>query len=185
MSRVIGQCSFRQQPALKLRRRFKTLALAASLALPLLAAYSRTAPVSAQQEPPGANAQAYAPIATADGARHSDLSSLDSPLLIRDSDRLGAAMHLRLPEYTYLQTRLSRELDQRGKLLERVSAYEAYPITVLGRHRHVISLVSENGAQISKKRLKQERLRADGQDKASASRTAVEEQPARDGERER
>jgi hypothetical protein len=69
-------------------------------------------------------------------------------------------MHLRLPEYTYIQTRLSRELDQRGKLVERVSAYEAYPIKVLGHHRHVISLVSENGAPVSPKRLKKERQQA-------------------------
>jgi hypothetical protein len=95
-----------------------------------------------------------------DGVRLPDLSSLDIPLLIRDSDRLGAAMHLRLPEYTYLQTRLSRELDQRGKLLKRVSAYEAYPIKVLGHHRHIVSLVSENGASVSPKRLKKERQQA-------------------------
>jgi hypothetical protein len=69
-------------------------------------------------------------------------------------------MHLRLPEYTYLQTRLSRELDQRGRLIEHVSAYEAYPIVVLGRQRHVISLISEDGAQVSPKRLKKERQQA-------------------------
>jgi hypothetical protein len=69
-------------------------------------------------------------------------------------------MHSRLPEYTYLQTRLSRELDQRGKLVERVSAYEAYPIKVQGHHRHVISLVSEFGLPVSPKRLKKERQQA-------------------------
>jgi hypothetical protein len=80
--------------------------------------------------------------------------------LIRDSDRLGTAMHLRLPEYTYLQTRLSREFDQRGKMVERVSAYEAYPIIVPGHQRHVISLISEDGAPVSPKRLKKERQQA-------------------------
>jgi len=85
---------------------------------------------------------------------------LDIPLVIRDSDRLGTAMHLLLPEYTYLQTRVSRELNQRGKLVEHVSAYDAYPIKVLGRHHHVISLISENGAPISPKRLKKEREQA-------------------------
>jgi hypothetical protein len=69
-------------------------------------------------------------------------------------------MHLRLPEYTYLQKRLSRELDQRGKPIEHAAVYEAYPITVQGRYRHVISLISENGAAISPKRLKKAREQA-------------------------
>ncbi len=97
---------------------------------------------------------------TANGAQLPALSSLDIPQLIRDSDRLGTVMHLRLPEYTYLQTRLSREFDQRGKLVEHVSVYEAYPIKVLGQHRHVISLISEDGAPVSPKRLKKERQQA-------------------------
>src|SRR5262245_3482423 len=147
----------------KLRRRFRTLALGVTLLSPLLSAYPRTVSVIARQEPPpGAKAQvAYVPRNAADdGARLPDLSSLDIPLLIRDSDRLGTAMHLRLPEYTYLQTRLSRELDQRGKIVERASAYEAYPIIVLGHQRHVISLISEDGAPVSPKRLKKERQQA-------------------------
>jgi hypothetical protein len=146
----------------KLRRRFKALELGASLGLLLLAVYPQTVSVVAQQEPPGAKVQvAYIPRNAADdGARLPDLSSLDIPVLIRDSDRLGTAMHLRLPEYTYLQTRLSRELDQRGKLVERVSAYEAYPIIVLGHQRHVICLISEDGAPVSPKRLKKERQQA-------------------------
>jgi hypothetical protein len=97
---------------------------------------------------------------TVSGAQLPDLSSLDIPLLIRDSDRLGTAMHLQLPEYTYLQTRLSREFDQRGKLVERVSVYEAYPIKVPGGRHHVISLINENGAPVSPRRLKKERQRA-------------------------
>lgn len=163
MSGIIRQCNSMRKSTLKLRQRFKTLALGASLGLPLLAAYPQTvSDVAPQEPPPGAQAQmAYVPrAATVDGARLPDLSSLDISLLIRDSDRLGAAMHLRLPEYTYLQTRLSREINQRGKLVERVSAYEAYPIKVLGNHRHVISLVSEDGAPVSQKRLKKERQQA-------------------------
>lgn len=166
MSRVIGQCNSMRKPATKFRQRFKTLALAisfGSLGLPFLTAYPQTISVVTQQGSlPDANTQAaFAPRTPAvDGARLPDLSSLDIPLLIRDCDRLGTAMHLRLPEYTYLQTRLSRELDQRGKLVEHVSSYEAYPIIVLGHHRHVISLVSEDGAPISPKRLKKERQQA-------------------------
>lgn len=161
MSRVIGQCSFGQKPALKLRHRFKTLAVAVSLGLPLLTAYPQTVSV-VTQEPPATKAQdAYVPrTAAVDGARLPDLSSLDITLLIRDSDLLGTAMHSRLPEYTYLQTRLSREFDQRGKLVERVSAYEAYPIKVQGHQRHVITLISEDGAPVSTKRLKRERQQA-------------------------
>ena len=167
MSRVIGQGNSTRKPSLKLGQRFKTLALGVSLGLPLLAAFSQTGSVFAQQEPPGAKVQvSYDPRTEAprtgaeDGARLPDPSALDIPSLIRDCDRLGTAMHLRLPEYTYIQTRLSRELDQRGKLVERVSAYEAYPITVLGHHRHVISLINENGAPLSAKRLKKERQQA-------------------------
>src|SRR5215475_4444371 len=163
MSRAISRRDCKRKVAPKLRRRFDTSALGASLGLLLLAVYPRTVSVVARQEsPPGAKAQvAYVPRNAADdGARLPDLSSLDIPLLIRDSDRLGTAMHLRLPEYTYLQTRVSRELDQRGKMVERASAYEAYPIIVMRHQRHVISLISEDGAQVSPKRLKKERLRA-------------------------
>ncbi len=148
---------------MKLRQRFKTLALAASLCLPLLTAYPQTVSVVTPQEPPpGTKVQvAYAlHTSTADDTRLPELSSLDIPLLVRDSDRVGTAMHSRLPEYTYLQTRLSREFNQRGKLVESISAYEAYPINLIGRQHHVISLISENGAPISPKRLKQERQQA-------------------------
>jgi hypothetical protein len=163
MSRVIEQDNPVRRLALKLRQCFKTLALGALMGLPLLTAYPQTISVDTEQDlPPGAKARtAYAPrTTTANGARLPDLNSLDLPLLINESDRLGTAMHSRLPEYTYLQTRLSRELNRRGKLVEHVSVYEAYPIIVLGRHRHIISLISENGATISPKRLKEERQRA-------------------------
>src|SRR5262245_39956313 len=165
MACAIEQCDTTRKPILKLRRKFKTFALAISfgaLGWLLLTAYPQTVSVVAKQESPGAKAQAtYVSHATAsDDDRLTDLSSLDIPSLIRDSDRVGTAMHLQLPEYTYLQTRVSRELDQRGKLVEDVSVYEAYPIKVLGHHHHVISLISENGAPISPKRLKKERQQA-------------------------
>jgi len=163
MSRAISRPDSVRKFTPKLRRRFRTFALGVTLLLPLLTAYPRTVSVVAQQEPPpGAKAQvAYDPSNAADdGARLPALSSLDIPLLIRDSDRLGTAMHLRLPEYTYLQTRVSREFDQRGKLVEHVSAYEAYPIIVLGHQRHVIGLISEDGAPVSPKRMKKERQQA-------------------------
>jgi hypothetical protein len=163
MACAIKQCDSTQKPTLKLWRKFKMLSLVASLGLPFLTAYPQTVSVVAQQDPPpDAKAQvAYATrIVAVDSARLPDLSSLDIPLLIRDSDRLGTAMHLQLPEYTYLQTRVSREHDQRGKLVEHVSAYEAYPLNVLERHHHVISLISENGAPLSPKRLKKERQQA-------------------------
>src|SRR5262249_31649291 len=165
MACAIEQCGSTRKPILKLRRKFKTFALAISfgaLGLPLLTAYPQTVSVGAQQESPGAKAQAtYISHATAsDDDRLTDLSSLDIPSLIRESDRVGTAMHSQLPEYTYLQTRVSRELDQRGKLVERVSEYDAYPIKVLGHHHHVISLISEDWAPISPKRLKKEREQA-------------------------
>jgi hypothetical protein len=164
MARVTGQYNSTRKFAMKHGRGFKALALAALPGLLLLTAYQRTAAVVARQNPPGANVRiAYihstaAPGAAGeDDARLPDLSSLDVGLLIRDSDLLGSAMHLRLPEYTYLQKRLSRELDQRGRPIEHAAIYEAYPITVQGHHRHVISLISEDGAAISPKRLKKER----------------------------
>jgi hypothetical protein len=166
MSCAIEQCDSTKKPILKLWRKFKTLALAisfGSLGWPLCNAYSQTASIVTPQEPPpGAKTQIAKATTTAapDDARLPALSSLDIPLLIRESDRLGTAMHLRLPEYTYIQTRVSRELDQGGKLVERVSAYEAYPIIVLGNRRHVISLISEDGAPIPPNRLKKERLQA-------------------------
>src|SRR5262245_7749537 len=160
MARVIGQYSSTRKAAMKHGRRFKALALAAIPGLLLLAAYPRTSAVVARQNPPAANVRiAYLPGATApstagpgatapstageDDDRLPYLSSLDVDLLIRDSDLLGSAMHLRLPEYTYIQKRLSRELDQRGNLIEHGATYEAYPITVPGGRRHVISLINE------------------------------------------
>jgi len=166
MDRAIEQCDSTQKPVLKPRRKFMGLAMAilfGTLGWPLCTAYSQTPSVVTRPEsPPSVRIQMVnAPrAAVVDGARIPDLSALDIPLLISDSDHRGTAMHLRLPEYTYLQTRVSREFDQRGKLVESVSAYDAYPIKVLGRHHHIISLISENGHPLSSKRLKKERQEA-------------------------
>src|SRR5262249_43728175 len=179
MACAIEQCDTTRKPILKLRRKFKTFALAISfgaLGWPLLTAYPQTVSVVAQQESPRAKAQATYVFRTtaSDDDRLPDLSSLDIPSLVRDSDRVGTAMHLQLPEYTYLQTRVSRELDQRGKLVERVSEYDAYPIKVLGHHHHVISLISENGAPISPKRLKKERQQAAKEIEAAERESALQ-----------
>jgi hypothetical protein len=162
MARVTGQYNYTRNGAMKHRRRFRALALAALPALLLLMAYPQTAAVVAQQNPPVAKVHiAYIPGADAEtDTGLPDLSSLNVAVLIRDSDLLGSAMHLRLPEYTYLQKRLSRELDQRGKPIEHSAIYEAYPITVQGGRRHIISLISEDGAPVSPKRLKKEREQA-------------------------
>lgn len=163
MSSVIEYCNSRQSPALKLRQLFKTLALAGALGLLHLTAYPQTISVVTQQEPPTepkSQAGFILRNTSVDFARLPDLSSLDIPLLIRDSDRVGTAMHLRLPEYTYIQTRLSREFNDRGKLVEHKSAFEAYPLKVFGNHHHVISLISEDGVPLSPRRLKEERLEA-------------------------
>jgi hypothetical protein len=162
MARVTGQYNSTRKFAMKHGRRFMALALAALPGLLLLTAYPRTAAVVAQQNPPVAKVHiAYIPAADAENDTGlPDISSLNVAVLIRDSDLRGSAMHLRLLEYTYLQKRLSRELDQRGKPIEHAAVYEAYPITVQGHHRHVISLISEDGAAISPKRLKKEREQA-------------------------
>jgi hypothetical protein len=84
-------------------------------------------------------------------------AALDIPALLQECDRNGAAMHRQLPEYTYLQTRRTREHGSRGKLVESTSTYEAYPVIILGQHRHIITLVSENGVPIPAKELEKER----------------------------
>src|SRR5262249_5693995 len=179
MACAIEQCDSTQKPILKLCRKFKMFALAISFGaqgLLLLTAYPQTVSVVAQQESPGAKAHAsyLSHTAASDVGRLPDLSSLDVAVLICDSDRQGAAMHLQLPEYTYLQTRVSRELDQRGKLFEHVSEYEAYPIKVLGHHQHIISLISENGAPVSPKRLKKERQQAAKEIEAAERESALQ-----------
>ncbi len=78
------------------------------------------------------------------------LEGLDIPALIRESDHNGAEMHQRLTEYCYIQKRVSREEDRGGKITESVKLFEAYPIKVEGRHRHVISLFSNDGIPLLK-----------------------------------
>jgi hypothetical protein len=163
MSSIIGYCNYTPWPAQTLRQLFKSLALVTTLAFLQISIYPQTvSQVTHQESSPEAKVQATSVLrnSAVDSARLPDISSLDIPSLIRDSDRVGTAMHLRLPEYTYIQTRHSRELNPRGKLIEHISAYEAYPLKVPGQHRHVISLISEDGVPLSPKRLKQERLEA-------------------------
>ena len=78
------------------------------------------------------------------------LEGLDIPALIRESDHNGAEMHQRLTEYCYIQKRVSREQELRGKITETIKLFEAYPIKVEGRHRHVISLFSKDGIPLLK-----------------------------------
>jgi hypothetical protein len=162
----LGRRHSPEKTALRFRHQLNPLMLAISLwatgLLPVPAHSQTVSGINQQEAPPAAKARiVYAPrTAAADPAQLPDLSSLDIPALICDSDRLGTAMHLRLPEYTYLQTRLSRELNQRGKLVEHVGVYEAYPIKVRSAERHVVSLISEDGVPISPKRLKKERQSA-------------------------
>lgn len=87
---------------------------------------------------------------------------LDIPALIRDCDRNGAALHQRLPEYTYMQKRITREAAERGQIIEKVRLYEAYPMRVKNRHRHVIILVNVDGVPLSHERAEQERAAAVG-----------------------
>src|SRR5262245_38779626 len=177
MSRVIEYCNSRQSPALNLRQLFKTLALVGALGLLHLTAYPQTVSVVTQQEQPSepkGQAGFILRNTAVDFARLPDLSSLDIPLLIRESDRVGTAMHLRLPEYTYIQTRLSREFNDHGKLVEHKSAFEAYPLKVFGNHRHVISLISEDGVPLSPRRLNEERLEAAKEIEAAEREAALQ-----------
>lgn len=86
-----------------------------------------------------------------------NLETLDIPALIRDSDSNGAAMHQRLLEFTYIQKRISREVGPKGKVVERVREFDAYPIKIEGRHRHVLSLIRIDGAPVSPEQLERNR----------------------------
>jgi hypothetical protein len=157
MSHITGQHAPALKFVLTLHRQFKVLVLTASLSA-LLSVPAHPQDILAAREQnrlPSAKTAAEAASAQLPGS-----SSLDLPALIRESDRNGTAMHLRLPEYTYLQKRLSREVGQRGQITESVSLYEAYPIKATGRHRHVISLISKDGVPVSPKRREKERQRA-------------------------
>lgn len=83
-----------------------------------------------------------------------DLQTLDIPALIQASDRNGAAMHSRLLEFTYIQKRITREVDPKGKEIERIREFEAYPIKTEARHRHVLSLIKKDGVPVSPEQLK-------------------------------
>jgi hypothetical protein len=163
MSREISWTIMMRRLAFRLRRPLWAAALGGAVSLPVINAHPQTITVGTRPDSP-AFAQAQDERARQATAVRAiplpDLSSLDVPLLIRESDQMGAAMHSQLPEFTYLQTRRSRELSHSGKLVEHVSIYEAYPILAQGRHRHIISLISEDGALVSPGRLKKERLRA-------------------------
>ncbi len=78
------------------------------------------------------------------------LEGLNIPALIRESDHNGAQMHQRLTDYCYIQKRVSREQESRGKITETIKLFEAYPIKVEGRHQHVISLFSKDGVPLLK-----------------------------------
>lgn len=95
------------------------------------------------------------------------LGSFDVQSLVKSSDLNGAAMHQRLPEYTYIQTRITREKDRNGRVSERVRQYEAYPINVSGRHRHILSMISRDGVAIPPDQIeKNRRLAVDEMEKA-------------------
>ncbi len=83
-----------------------------------------------------------------------NLETLDVPALIQASDRNGAAMHLHLLEFTYIQKRITREIDPKGKVIERIREFEAYPIKTEARHRHVLSLIKKDGVPVSPEHLK-------------------------------
>ncbi|HEX4947559.1 MAG TPA: hypothetical protein VFZ34_12895 [Blastocatellia bacterium] len=87
-------------------------------------------------------------------------AALDIPALIRTADHNGTMMHQRLPEYTYMQKRITRELAERGRIRERERLYEAYPMRMPNRHRHVIILVSVDGVPLTPERAAQERAAA-------------------------
>lgn len=90
-------------------------------------------------------------------AQRLNLESLDIPALIRASDRNGAAMHQRLLEFTYIQKRITREAGPKGRVIERVREFEAYPVKTEGRHRHVLSLIKKDGVPISPEQIKENR----------------------------
>lgn len=87
-------------------------------------------------------------------------SAAEVQLLIQISDHNGAKLHQRLAEYTYLQRRTTREAGPKGKLIEEVRDYEAYPVKRAGSHQHVLSLVKKDGVPVSAAQLEQNRLAA-------------------------
>ncbi len=89
-----------------------------------------------------------------------DLESLDIQALIRESDRNGSIQHQRLPEFTYIQKRITREIGANKKLTERIREFEAYPVRVGGRHRHILSLISMDGVPVPSDQVEKNRVSA-------------------------
>lgn len=120
--------------------------------------------------------------ATMPPAQQQTLDSLDIPALIGESDCNGAAMHQRLLEFTYIQKRTTREAGPKGKLIERVREFEAYPVKTEGRHRHVLSLIKKDGVPLSEKQIEQNRqLAAAEMEKAASEETAPDTAPESKG----
>ena len=101
-----------------------------------------------------------APASTPSQGQQPNLTTLDLKSLIQTSDRNGASMHKRLVEYTYIQRRTTREAGPKGKLVQQVREFEAYPVKFEGRHRHVLSLIKKDGVPVSEAELEQNRLYA-------------------------
>lgn len=89
-----------------------------------------------------------------------DLDKLNISELIQDAERNGAIMHQRLPEYTYIQKRITREFGENHKLTIRIREYEAFPTQVNGRHRHILSLISRDGVPVPGDQIDKNRLSA-------------------------
>lgn len=89
-----------------------------------------------------------------------DLEKLNISELIQDAERNGAIMHQRLPEYTYIQKRITREFGENHRQTVRIREYEAFPTQVNGRHRHILSLISRDGVPVPEDQLEKNRLSA-------------------------
>ncbi|MGE0104339.1 MAG: hypothetical protein AB7H86_17515 [Blastocatellales bacterium] len=89
-----------------------------------------------------------------------DLDKLNINELIQDAERNGASMHQRLPEYTYIQKRITREYGENHKLTVRIREYEAFPTQVNGRHRHILSLIGRDGVPVPGDQIERNRLSA-------------------------
>jgi len=89
-----------------------------------------------------------------------NFSAAELQLLIQLSDHNGAKQHQRLAEYTYLQRRTTRELGPKGKVVEAIREYEAYPVKRADSHQHVLSLIKKDGVPVSAAQLEQNRLAA-------------------------
>jgi hypothetical protein len=155
MSKGTVPCNLAQRRAGDRRWVIVWLALTATFAATPILAYSQSIGVPKPGPTEAAMTSGLLKGASLSGSTTPSINSL-----ILESEKVGAAMHARLPEYTYVQTRIVRELDSKRKIVEHTSAYEAYPVNVLGHRRHIISLIREDGAPLSPKRLRKERQQA-------------------------